>query len=354
MKKVLGIAALGAAIMAPTMALADTIDPASYSDTLAVGESVTIRKTVVIEETTSTALLDVMFVFDVTGSMGGEIAAAKSKAGDILTSLGGFGDLASGTGWYSDPGFDGVHTDLSTTDADTVAGIGDMWDTGSCVVAGTGVGCGGDFPEKGYAAIADAAASASWRPGSKRIIIAFGDASFKAPPTEAATIAALAAADVELLGVSFSGAFSTDIVGLGGTAFAATATGDSIATAIKDGVTASFEEYTEVTVDDLGAGMPGIEVDVVCVSADTGACVGDSAVGTYDRSVDRTFEYDVTFTAKEAGTHLFGTHALVDGSIVATERDAFKVPSKVSEPATFGLIGLGLAGIGFARRKQAA
>ena len=46
--------ALAAALLAPVSAYADTIDPASYSDTLAVGESVTIRKTVTISEGTPT------------------------------------------------------------------------------------------------------------------------------------------------------------------------------------------------------------------------------------------------------------------------------------------------------------
>ena len=63
------------------------------------------------------AVIDVMFVFDVSGSMGGEISAAKTQANSILSSLAGLGSLESGSGWYSDvppaPGSDGVHVDLN-------------------------------------------------------------------------------------------------------------------------------------------------------------------------------------------------------------------------------------------------
>jgi len=346
--------ALAPLVLVPGMAVADSISPTSYTDTLALGESVTIRKTVTINASGPTdAVLDIMFVFDVTGSMGGEIANAKATANATLATLAGFGSLTSGSGWYSDPLHDGVHVDLNAGNTGASSGINDMWDTGNCDVAGVDRGCGGDFPEVGYAGIKDAATDASWRPGSNRVIIAFGDASFKTGPAgddnAAATAAALADNNVDLIGVSFNSGFSTGITGLGGEVFAGGSTGAQLAAAILDGISSSFATYSEVTVDDLGLGMPGVGVSTECVSADIGACVGDTAVGSYDRSVDRTFDFDVTFTALAEGEHDFLTHALADGGILASEHDNITVT--VSEPGTIALLGMGLLGFGARTRR---
>jgi len=345
--------AIAAAILAPASAIADSIDPTSYIDTLGLGESVTIRKTVTINAgTPTTAPLDVMFVFDVTGSMGGEIASAKAAANSILSGLSGFGSLRSGTGWYSDPQADGVHVDLNSGNTAASSGINDMWDAGGCTVAGVYRGCGGDFPEKGYAAISEAADNASWAPGSNRFIIAFGDATFKTPPTEAATIASLTAANADLIGISYNSGFSTDITDLGGTAYnGAGLDTAALVSLILSSVGTTFDTYSTVTVDDLGGGLPGVGVSTTCVSADSGACVGADAVGAYDRSIDRTFEYDVTFTGLTEGTHHFDTFALADGGIVATEEDWITV-STVPEPGILALLSMGLIGVGGVTRRR--
>jgi len=356
-----GVAAL---VGLATPAAADTIDPSSYAATVALGGSTTIRKTVVIEAGTPTSgVLDVVFLIDTSGSMGSVITAAKTAATDILSGLSAFGDLATGTGYYSEPGNDGTFTALTTNNAQQVADINSV-----NLLLGGG---GGDFPEEGVAATYDAAANTAWRAGSNRFIIALGDATFKESDgvTVAQAQAALAAENVTFIGINFGNMTNTGFDGLDPTVFV-TATGGSIfssaisSSAIVDAIIAtvgsSFSSYSSVTVDDLDAGLPGVGVSAVCVSADGASCSGSTATGSWTRAVDRTFEFDVTFTGLAEGTHSFSTHALVDAGIVASESDRITVgeggPTPVPEPSLLSLLGIAIGGVASLRRfrRQAA
>lgn len=346
-------ALVGVVGLMASVAYADSIAPTSFAADLGVGDSVTIRKTVTVTDAPPTsALVDVMFVFDITGSMGGAIGNAKASAAGILTSLSSLGNVASGTGWYADPTFDGVKTNITTTSATTISAINslDACNSGSGF---DGSLCGGDTPEKMYAGVVDAAQNASWRPGSNRFIVVLADASNKPPPDAATTIAALNAANADVIGINF-GSIGPSISAIGGTTFAGGTSPSSVASAIVAGITGGFANYSRVTVDDLGNGLPLIDVSTTCVSAGIGTCVGSDAVGAYNRSTTRTFEFDVTFTRLAAGDASFDTHALVDGGIVATEADRFAAggPS-VPEPGTLSLLAATLLGFVFMRRPQA-
>ncbi len=353
--KVISRSLVGLGLLATQAAFADSISPNSYSATLGLGESVTITKTVTVDEIT-TGVLDVMFLIDTSGSMGSEIDAAKAAAGDILTGLSGFGNVATGVGYYSEPGSEGVYHDLTT---DTATGQADI----NSIYLNQG-GNGGDFPEEGINAVYQAASDASWRPGSSRFIIALGDATFKESDgvTQAMAQAALDGNDVTFIGIDYGYMTMSSYGGIDPTLFADATGGSIIASSglstadlvadILAGLTAAFEEYSEVTVSDLLGGMPGVSVTVACVSADGAACSGDTATGSYDRSESRDFVFDVTFTGLEEGTHVFDTYGLVDGGIVATENDIITVAA-VPEPGTVFLLGAGLVGMFASRRKRA-
>lgn len=379
----LGLSA-GLALMA-SAAMADSIDPTSFTADLDVGESVKIEKTVVVSEVASSALIDVHFLFDTSGSMGRRINGVKSAAEDIFTGLNSFGNAAASVGVYSEAARlapDGtvpgrvINQNLTTDSTTAIAAIND-------VTLGVPDG-GGDGPENGVNGIELSTENLSWRPGSNRFLFAFGDIGFKTSDTDETTggfnvtgmsfddfdnndgapistaanaTAALSDKSVNLFGFGPTGSFAGAINTLGGDFIESGTNPDDIVADILAGITGSFAEYSTVTVGDLGGGLPEIAVSALCTGADIGACVGSNAEGSYDRSIERTFTFDVTFERVAAGDSAFQTFALVDGGIVATEIDRF--PDEISPiplPAAGWLLLGGLAGLGALsrRRKKAA
>ncbi len=359
--------AVAALALAVGGAFADTISPEEFAATLALGQSVTIEKTVVVEAAgTTSALIDSFFLIDTSGSMGGAINNAKLAAGELLAGLEGFGDNASGVGVFSEsatgaanaaPGA-WINQDIATSEVTALAAI-------NAVTLGI-PDFGGDFPERGQDAVAYVAENASWRPGSNRFIFALGDASWKNDITsDADALAALTDNNVTLIGLRFSNfagadpdsddtTFTESVEDLGGTVFSGGTSAADIIAAVTAGITGSFENYSNVTVSDLGGGLPGVTVTTVCTFAGIGVCDGALAEGAYDRSEDRIFTFDVTFTntgLAPGESVIFPTFALVNGGVVATELDTISAP--IPLPAAAWLLLGGLGGLAALRRRKA-
>ena len=180
LKKVLGLGLASVGLMSSgSFAVADTINPLTFSADLGVGESVTVEKKVTVEESGATsALLDSFFLFDTSASMGGAINNAKTAASSIITELDSFGDSAVGVGVFAEAANDGTgdgtandtvfNRDLTTDSTEITDAINDV----TLNVPDFGF----DAPESSNTAIEKATESASWRTGSSRFMFVLGDA----------------------------------------------------------------------------------------------------------------------------------------------------------------------------------
>lgn len=353
--------AVAAALVYASGAMADSISPESFETTLDVGESVTITKTVTVDDAATTSRADVFFLVDTSGSMGGTIDSVKANAAAILAGTSGFGDVAWGVGSYEDVPTSpwGGATDLPwrlnqaiTTDTTAAtAGIDDLT-----------LRFGNDTPEANLIALSSAADEAGWRAGSQKFIIWFGDARGHDPsttagypgPTLAETIAALTGENITVIAVNSGSLDSTGQAtaitsATGGQLLSAAANpGSAIIDIILDSLEAAFQSYNTVS---LGVNaVPGVDVSWTALF--------DTEGGPYTREVARAFDFSVTFTGVSGGVHSFTIDALVDGGVVATESDRITVsgdvppPSGVPEPGVLVLLGSMLGALGFVARRR--
>ncbi|MDD5036127.1 MAG: PEP-CTERM sorting domain-containing protein [Methylococcaceae bacterium] len=353
----------------PFAAMADSISPSTYSATLNVGQTSTITKTVTVNAGPATpTALDVFFLTDTTGSMTPSIAGVKSQFGTIVSNLSAtYGSsLQTGTAQYKDT-FDGLPTNgvLQLTQNLTANSA-----LVQSAINGYSAFGGGDLPESGIFSLKTIADNASWRAGAAHFIVWTGDA-----PSHnklfgidaAAAIAALNAHNVHVIGISqpsgpgldaasggsqtgqlgdianASAGQATAITTATGGSFFPTATAAQIEASITAGISTAFAHYSTVGLDISG------------VPAGTSVAVSGPVTGAFDRSVDRTFTFTASFTGVTPGVYSFPIYATVDGVRVATESDTITTPTtRVPEPVSLALFGIGLAALRMARRGKSA
>ncbi len=348
--------------LSTTPLFADSIAPATFSATLGVGGSTSITKTVTITQQ-ATSPIDIFFLVDTTGSMGGTIGAVTSGFSSIVSSLSGIAsNVAFGVGQYKDV-FDAFayseSLDLTTNTAAVQTALG-----------GLSAGGGVDYPEANLQGLNGAATGTSWRPDSQRFVVWVGDAPGHDPSggiTESIAIASLNAANVDVYaasanssgGLNDTGAASTEggaavagqadriVAGVGG-AYLGVFSPATIVSQITNALVTGISTYSSVGLQVLGL-PPGVTVTVP-----------PAITGAFDRSITRTFTFDnVTFTGLAAGTYDFSIAAVLSGTtVVATELDHLVVgdggpigETPVPEPGTWTLMGLGLVGCAYLRRR---
>jgi hypothetical protein len=308
-------------LLIPVNVLADTVVPSNYATSLKSGASVTITKTVTISAGTPTsAKVDVFFLADTTGSMGSTLANVQSGAAAIMSGVSGLGDVAYGVGEYKDVGDLFVYRlnqDITTDTTAVQTGI-NAW-----VADG-----GGDWEEAQIYALYQVANTSSWRPGSTRIIIWFGDAPGWDPSagvTETQAIAALVAQTIKVMALdvgslNYYGQAQRIAEATNGKYYSGINV-DQIVTDIQNAIITSFQTYSTVSLD-TSLVPTGLTVNVT----------PPSHTGEYDRSIENVFTFDVTFTAVSPGSHIFSIPVLVDGGTMATEQDVILVGGLLGFP----------------------
>ena len=173
---------IGCVLAVPASA---SISPDTVEAELSPCESVNVTKTVEIPELPLRG--DVVFSFDLTGSMGGIIATAKSNATEIMTALNATGvdinyavmSYMDYPGYYSSCGYNRTYGSASSGDyayslnESLTSNRTAVNDTINALTLGSGEDGPQDYTRIFYESYADP--SVGWRSGAKRILVNFGD-----------------------------------------------------------------------------------------------------------------------------------------------------------------------------------
>jgi PEP-CTERM motif-containing protein len=337
------------------VAQAQSITPGTVDATIGIGESLTIHKTITLGATGATNV-DVFFLADNTGSMGGTINAAQAGATAIVGALP--STYQYGVGRYlGDPsegiGMAGAYQTIQGLTTNTAAiqtGINAWFASG-----------GGDTPEGNYFGLQQVASTTAWRPEAQRLVVWFGDAeSHTETTTKAQAISALQAANAKVIAFN-NGSAGSGIDSRYGAEPAGSHQASDIVAAVGGSLTNNFLSATNaqfiaaVTAQitaaasfvDLAFGSSfagtGLELSFTCTDI-----LGCLHVGGGE---SRTF--DLTIKGLTAGVYDFSVFAQ---GIAATEFDHIVVGDGVAavpEPETYALMLAGLAAMGaIARRRR--
>jgi hypothetical protein len=348
-----------AALLLSAPAKADSLTPSSAIGSVGVGGvfDITDKLGLISAGTPTTALADVMFIVDTTGSMSAGIAAVDAALASTVSALSAFGTISTGAAQFKDAtnssgdGFDYELNQAITANSAL---------TQTAINAFSAAG-GGDTPEQGLFALSSATTdpATGWEAGAKKIEVIVGDAPAHddAHPigaggvTVAGVAATLMSNGVTLItldanpltggdgGIDAYGQFSgllTD--GVSGPPVTGFTDSTDITNAIVAAVGSAFATYSTVSLGLVGAAPSNCSVSLP-----------SGFSGAFDRSTDRSFGFgSVGVTGVSAGVCSFDIGLFADGVLLATESDTITVTgATVPEPSTWATMLIGFAALGY-------
>ena len=321
------------ALVLPTIATAASIEPNTINVSLVPGQTVTLNRTVILDDTGPAASrVDVMFLSDTTGSMGGVINTVRNNAQSILDAIAGGDprfagiDVQFGVASYKgDPREFGGTPDVRANNAYQLQqAITDSRDSVTTAIGQWGAGGGGDGPEANFFALHQVvteggptdgvgstdvgfstALSTGWRPGAVKVIVWFGDiVSHTTTVDVQEAITALTDNNVIVAAINTRGA-NTGIDGGSQASQIVAATGGSLTNNVVgsqttiDAILNAVENATDtvdlaLVTDGLAQ---GVDVSFQCISP----------AGCDDVAAGESREFAMQISATTPGTYVFNT-----------------------------------------------
>jgi hypothetical protein len=339
---------------------AQSISPSTVNATMTVGQTLIINKTITLPATGAN-LVDLFFLADNTGSMGGIITNAQNGASAILGGLPSGINYNFGVGRYFGDPVEGVPP---STAYQTLTPL-----TSSASAAQTGINGwfasgGGDFPEANFFALQQVANTTAWRTGSQRIVVWFGDApSHTATTTQAQAIAALQAQGATVIAFNSVGAgtgidcqsetsCTSSVAGQASGLVAGVGNNSTLTNNFNSLTSSQFVTAVNNAISTASSTLNLTFGHTLASSGLTLVLTCTDPLGCNNVSGGDTRQFQLAITANTVGTYNFQVFA---NGVSAFETDVITVnpAGVVPEPSTWALLGTGLIGLGaFGRRRR--
>lgn len=335
--------------------------PPSVEATIGIGETAVFNGTLTLPAGGADKV-DVFFLFDDTGSMGGIINNAKSGASAILSAL-------PSTYRYGVASFDGDPSE-GVTAANAYNRRTDLTLDRTAITNGINAisaGGGGDTPEANLYALKQVGDTSSWDAGSQRLVVMFGDAPGHVNTvTTAQAAAALTAVGAKLI------AFNSSTAGNGidgrdtspaepGTTRQAS---DIIAAAggalINSFTSLTSTQFVNAVTAQISSAVSLIDLVFSSTFAGTGLSVSVNCTdsrGCDDVAAGDSRSFSVAVTGVSAGLYDFdvfarGVSSVQDFTIRVGEGGGGGPVPAIPEPSTYALMMAGLAGVAWMARRR--